>query len=62
MKKCGGDQEAITCQVYHGEISMHIILYGLSWSHYINVMDTQIPGQEHLITDIIPLKYMEAIQ
>ena len=40
----------------------NIIWGGLSWSHYINVMDTQIPGQEHLITDIIPINYMEAIQ
>ena len=34
---------------------------GGSWSHYVNVMDTQVPGQEHFITDIIPVQYMKAI-
>ena len=26
------------------------IYIGLCWSHYVNVMDTKVPGQEHLIT------------
>ena len=38
------------------------IYIGLYWSHYVNVMDTKVPEQEHFITDITPVKYMEAIQ
>ena len=38
------------------------IYIGLSWSHYLNVMDTKVPGQEQFITDIILVKHMEAIQ
>ena len=36
------------------------IYIGVCWSHYVNVIDTKVPRQKHLITDIIPVKYMEA--